>query len=795
MIVYSGTKLQFRKDVLTNDIENIVLNAYQRVTQQRVGKSEITSWKYSLASMDRILEDAEIPNDVGVAIEYRIPQTRKRIDFIISGADATGGDVAILTELKQWSEAERTDKDGIVITYLSGGMRESEHPSYRAWTYKRLLEDYNQSIQDDTIQLYPCAYLHNYGAEEDPGSKVITHDFYARYIDLAPVFLKCDALKLRNFIKQHIKYGDRHNLIYRIDHGKIRPSKHLADELVSMLRGKQAFVMIDDQKLVFESALKLAGDAKAGSKKSVMIVEGSAGTGKSVVAVNLLVEMTNREMVAQYVTRNSAPRLVYEAMLTGSFKRSHISNLFSGSGSFYNTKTVDYDCLIVDEAHRLNAESGMFAAGENQIMEIIRASKCAVFFIDEDQRVTLKDIGTKDEIKKWARKLKAQVHEYTLESQFRCNGSNGYLAWLDNTLQLHGTANESLEGLGYDFQMIDSPRELHDLIRKKNALSNKSRMVAGYCWDWVSKKRPALKDIAIADYKATWNLEAHGQAWIIQPDSVNEVGCIHTCQGLELDYVGVIVGPDLIVRKGKVITRPDQRSTMDKSIHTWRRLMEENPTDAKLRLDQIIKNTYRTLMTRGQKGCYVYCVDKETQEYFRAQMGAAEVVFPEVASRIQILDEPAGKRYVEYLPIYSMEVAAGRLDKQSVAECLGWVKTPSGIKGTHRHFVARISGKSMEPKIPDGSYAVFQYAEIGNMIAGARSGKVVLAVLSESIDPENGGRYTVKKYQSQKVVHEDGQWEHVSIQLLPLNPAFKPIVIQPSEAESMKIVAEYIGLL
>ena len=250
--------------------------------------------------------------------------------------------------------------------------------------------------------------------------------------------------------------------MYRIDHGKIKPSKNLADQLVSMLQGNEEFVMIDDQKIVYETAIKLAIRSSE-KNKNVLIVEGGPGTGKSVVAINLLVKLTNRELVAQYVTRNSAPRLVYEAMLTGSFKKSHISDMFSGSGSYHSMATNSFDCLIVDEAHRLNEKSGMFNhLGENQIKEIINASKFSVFFIDEDQKVTLKDIGDKEEIRRWAKELDAKVAELKLESQFRCNGSDGYLAWLDNTLQIRETANDILKADEYDFRIVNSPSELHN---------------------------------------------------------------------------------------------------------------------------------------------------------------------------------------------------------------------------------------------------------------------------------------------------------------------------------------------
>jgi hypothetical protein len=357
------------------------------------------------------------------------------------------------------------------------------------------------------------------------------------------------------------------------------------------------------------------------SHKKVLVIQGGPGTGKSVLAINLLVELTKREHNARYVTRNSAPRMVYEAKLAGTMRKTRIAEMFSGSGSFHSVERSAYDTLIVDEAHRLNLKSGMFKhLGENQIMEIIEASNCAIFFLDEDQRVTLEDIGDMDQIRKFAEQTGAEVVELQLESQFRCNGSDGYLAWVDDSLQIRTTANTELTDLDYDFQIFDDPAEMHERIKEKNAEKNKARMVAGYCWEWISKKNTALKDIRIGTYGATWNLIDDGQAWIIQPDSVEQVGCIHTCQGLEIDYVGVIVGPDLVVRDGIVITDPSKRAKGDKSVSGWKKRAKQDAVATAVQTDRIIKNTYRTLMTRGQKGCYVYFTDPETRDYFRSRL-------------------------------------------------------------------------------------------------------------------------------------------------------------------------------
>lgn len=796
MIVYSATKAEFHDDVMTNGIGDIIHEAFQKATRRSTSRSEVESWINSLQYMDRVLADDGLPGDSGVAIEYHLPQTSKRIDFILTGKDSDYNDSAVLVELKQWQSAGLTNQDAIVTTKFKHGEQQTAHPSYQAWSYKRLLEDFNQTVQEDLIQLYPCAYLHNYEPDN-----IITNEFYSEYTALAPVFLKPDALKLRDFLKAHVKYGDKDQIMYRIDHGKIKPSKNLADQLVSMLEGNEEFVLIDDQKVAYETAIHFAEKSSERSK-NVLIVEGGPGTGKSVLAINILVALTQRQLVTQYVTRNSAPRLVYEAKLTGTLRKSHISNLFSSSGSYHSVEKNVFDCLIVDEAHRLNEKSGMFNhLGENQIKEIIRASKCSVFFIDEDQTVTLKDIGEKSEIRRWAEEQNAEVTELNLESQFRCNGSDGYLAWLDNALQIRETANVVLDTREYDFRIIDCPRELHDLIKNKNQLNNKARMLAGYCWKWVSKKSPLLKDIQIDDYKATWNLDAHGQAWIIQPDSVNEVGCIHTSQGLEVDYVGVIVGPDLVVRDGRIVTQVSERASTDKSVHGWKKLHKEHPDATLKKLDTIIKNTYRTLMTRGQKGCYVYFTDEETRQYFADRIILTQREEPKVTPPLEAVEEmlpfkvlPSDEviPYENCVPLYDLKASAGLFSEEQHVDELDWVELPDFFRPRPGLFVAQVIGESMNRRIPNGSWCLFSQNPVGT-----RQGKVVLVETQNAMNSEGGGHYTVKVYESTKKHSEDGTWQHGEIFLKPdsYSPEFRPIVIKDAEVNEYNVVAEYVAVL
>lgn len=609
-IIYSKTKKEFIDDVFSNSIESF----FVRETGPMFGGSQMMAIKNSMNYMDRVIRDSEIPDNVGIAIEYKIPASSRRIDFIITGKDVNQNPIAVLVELKQWERAEITEMDGVVKTFVGKSIREVEHPSYQVWSYATFIKDFNESVEEKNISLEPCAYLHNYAKDD-----VIENDFYKFYTEKAPVFYKTDAQKLQDFIKNFVKYGDDKETLYLIERGKIRPSKALADCLASMLKNnKKEFTLIDDQKLVYEKALDLARKSTE-LNKNVFIVEGGPGTGKSVVAINLLAELTNKGGNVRYVTKNAAPRTVFEAKLSGVFTATRIRNLFSSSDIFYNAEINSFSTLIVDEAHRLNKQGGFYGnIGENQIKEIINSSKFSIFFIDEDQRVTTKDIGRKEDIKRIAEELGVKVLESKLPSQFRCNGSDGYLEFLDGALQIQDQiVNDTVEGLNYDFKIFDNPSLLHKEIILKNNINKRSRMVSGYCWKWVSKNNQNLNDIIIGDYSAKWNLRVHGGLWIIHPNSINEVGCIHTCQGLELDYVGVIIGPDLIVREGKIITDGTKRASTDRSLWGLTQQIKNGEQNALDTADMIIKNTYRTLMTRGMKGCYIYCVDSETQEYFK----------------------------------------------------------------------------------------------------------------------------------------------------------------------------------
>lgn len=498
--------------------------------------------------------------------------------------------------------------------FTGGAERDVAHPSQQVYSYAKLIENFNEAVRENSIGLVPCAFLHNF---KEVNRDMICNKKYQEAIDDAPVFLQEDGVSLANFIVEFVSKPSNKKLFEMIEHGKLKPSKSLQETVGSILNGNDEFDMIDEQQVAYATVLKRVQNTIAKNEKHTIIIEGGPGTGKSVIAINLLAKILNNGYSCAYVTKNSAPRHTFSNNLVkGKHTLGYLKGLFKGSGAFVNTPSNTFDCILSDESHRLNMKSGMFKnQGENQVKEIINASKISVFFIDENQIVTMDDIGTIDEIKKQAEALGSKVYHsesLKLTSQFRCNGSDGYIAFLDDMLQIRETANRDFFALDYDLQIFDNPCEMREALREKNT-SNKARMIAGYCYPWSSRYDKSKIDINLpCDFKAQWNFDT--VSFATGEDSFEQVGCIHSTQGLEFDYVGIIIGQDMRLENGNVITDWKKRDKGDKTITKGK--AEKNPTIA----DIIIRNTYKTLLTRGQKGCYIYCEDLALSNHIKNRL-------------------------------------------------------------------------------------------------------------------------------------------------------------------------------
>ena len=608
MIIYKGKVSEFHNDVELGVIADKLEELFIKYNIGKESRGEYRAWNNSLEVVSSTLKTSSVNDDLNVAIEYQIPLTSKRVDFLISGLNDDEIETVVAIELKQWDSVEVTNLENCVKTYVDGRNTVLVHPSQQILSYCQIISNFNVSVQEDNIQMVPCAFLHNYPTKN---RDVLEDERYSYVVSKAPLFYKNDRLELGEFIKKNVKKPAKRDLFEVIDNGKLKPSKALQDSILGLLDGKEEFVMVDEQQVAYATITKLVRDRIKNGGKYTIIVRGGPGTGKSVIAIQTMAKLLSEGYAVSYMTKNAAPREVFGIKLTeGNKSLKYIKGILKSPISLErNIRENIYPCLLVDESHRLCKHYG-----HNQIEDIIRASQINVFFIDEDQQVTVKDIGTVGAIKEFAKKYHSKVIDdpaLTLKSQFRCNGSDGYLQFLDNLLEIRETPNTSLDGLDYDIRVFDSPTKMREVLKKINDINNKARIVAGYCYEWVSENVSTAYDIWLEDgFKAQWNLR-NGQPFAVADTSFDQVGCIHTCQGLEFDYVGVIIGQDLRYENCRVITDQTKIAETDKTsgIKTCKN---------KALADRLIRNTYKTLLSRGQKGCFIYCEDKQLANYIRS---------------------------------------------------------------------------------------------------------------------------------------------------------------------------------
>ncbi|MGL5617579.1 MAG: DNA/RNA helicase domain-containing protein [Metamycoplasmataceae bacterium] len=614
MIIYENTKNNFIKDVKFNEISDKIKNNMVKLGIGGGSLAEIRSWVNSMRPIKDTIDTEEIADDAYVAIEYKIPYSNKRIDFMIFGKDDKDVNNFMIIELKQWTLARDTNKRDLVETYVGKGNREVLHPSYQAMQYLHLIKDFNKNVREQRMNGYSCAYLHN--ADEKENISLKSSDAY-QYVEMNPLYFKNDFLKLQNKIISLVGKGKGKQILYDIEKSEIIPSKKLIDTIKNMLQGKEEYVMIDSQKIVYENIM-----SKTNERDNVFLINGNPGTGKSVVALNLLVSLIQKKKNVLYVAPNASYKNAIIYSLKGSKNEFILDAIIKGSSSLWNVNKDSYDWIIVDEAHRLKKQAYMYK-GKNQIQDVLNASKNTVFFIDEKQVIRKTDIGTNSNIEDLSLLINKKIFKgenYTLDTQFRCLGAKGYINALETVLQIgNGSANFYLnEDAKYDFKLCETPQEMEILLQKrKDEGFDKSRIVSGFAWKWETKKMDISdlkinRDIKIPehDYEIAWNINDGKMLWAVKDDKgVPQAGCVHTTQGLEFEYCAVIIGNDLKINEnGDLYAEYDEYF----DIEGKKGLKNDNK-----KLTELIKNIYRILLSRGKLGTYVFIRDPQVREYFK----------------------------------------------------------------------------------------------------------------------------------------------------------------------------------
>ena len=810
MIIYAETKRQFLEDVDLNQLERRLIDGFERQTGGVPADRRV--WADEYARFSSALRRANVDDDMQVAIEYHISTAgRSRVDVLLAGNDGTH-DNGLVLELKSWSEADKSDVSDLVWSPYGGGSL-AQHPCVQARKYKGLILRFNADIAAKNVGIHSAAYLFNLVRRRP---EPLEDARYRHIIDDTHLFLADDADALSRYIERYVRHRSQHDVLFLLEKGRLIPAPALIECVGNMLDGNEEFELLDTQNEAFQIIRHAITGVATAAKRQVFIVHGGPGTGKSVIAVRLLAEILKSKRLGFLVAPNRAFRDTLTEHLT---KRHHKyredgAALFQSSWSFSTAdfmKDKTHEVLIVDEAHRLKDQAYQYK-GQSMVEDMVRAARISVFFLDETQRVQWNDSGSEERIREAAKKFKANVQTpFTLTAQFRCGGSDGYLNWLDDVLQVRPTGNfDNWADEQYEFRVFDDAQKMYAALKAKNT-TNKARLIAGYSWEWPRKGRQRhghAKHVQADGLSLPWNFM--GENWATSKDGIDQVGCVHTCQGVEFDWLGVLIGPDLRYEFGQVVGDPTKRAKTDSSLKGAKKALTEAKGDdaatalAHAKVQAIIKNTYKVLLSRGRKGCFVWCADPALREYLRKRLHlASHTLAVQAVEQMEnaagppsrrIEPEPLGRRYAEWLPLYDLQTAAGGFGPTATADCLGWMPTPAGLKADQRHFVSQVFGQSMEPLIPDGSYCIFR-----RDVSGSRGGKVLLVQHSAITDPETGGSYTVKTYESMKIetveLGDDPPQEHSSIQLKPRNKAFRPIWINPDQVDELRVIAEFVSVI
>jgi hypothetical protein len=620
MQLYAGSSRAFVEDTVQNRITGKLRAAFEQHFRYSPPPSEVRSWQNSLRAMCNVLQHASLL-DHGLLLEYQLPLTSKRLDCLISGLDESRAANAVIVELKQWDEVAASDVLDCVVTPLGGGPRDVLHPSRQAGNYRDYLAEGHTAFHEDGIGLSACSWLHNLTAAD---AGVVFAPRFAPLLAECPSFAGDHTDRLEEFLARRVGIGDREQVLQRILRGHSQPAKKLLEHTAEVLRNQMVYVLLDEQQVVFNRVLSLVEEGLSSTARRVVLVRGGPGTGKSVIALRLLGELCGRQVNAQHATGSRA--------FTGNLRKlvgTRAAALFNYFNSFGVTDERGVDVLVCDEAHRLRETSAdrftpkAERSGLPQVEELLRAARVTIFLIDDLQVVRPGEVGSAKLIRSAARRIGARLFEHELEAQFRCNGSDAFVNWVDNTLGIRRTANVLWDPSDpFEFRILETPREVERAIRERCAQGATGRIVAGFCWPWSdpTARGDLVRDVRVGDWEMPWNAKPGARRlaanippadhWALDPGGLDQVGCVYTAQGFEFDYVGIIFGSDLRwdPRGGEWVG--DRSRSFDKG-------GLKRAGDAFVAL---ARQTYRVLLTRGMRGCFVTFVDPATRDFVRSRI-------------------------------------------------------------------------------------------------------------------------------------------------------------------------------
>ena len=586
-------------------------------TGHRAGSSEIKSWERSLPVLAQDLLEAGL-NDVEVILEHALPLSSKRLDVLLAGQHPTTKQASyIVVELKQWSSATSWEEDPQLVLVEGYGHHPQVHPVAQVRGYCQYLTDFTRSLYDRPESVVGAAYLHN-ALSELAVSDLLDYpqDRQGR------LFTGARRGDWLTFLAEHLApdvpgapYADQ------LLNSAVAPSKQLLAVAAEEVQRRQQFVLLDQQRLAYELVLHEVERSRSGDGKSVVLITGGPGSGKSVIALSLMGELARRGRTVVHATGSRSFTQTLRKVAGARSPRT--KSLFKYFNDFIAAERNGLDVLVLDEAHRLRETSvsrwtrkELRASGRRQVDELMAAARVPVFLLDEHQVVRPGELGTAQDIEEHAQTLGLPVHRVNLDAQFRCGGSALFVQWVLRLLGLEPGGPVPWTGDDH-FEVVtaDGPREVEHLLEVQRDAGYGARMTAGYCWPWSdpTKDGRLIDDVRVRAWSRPWNLKGEravggappASLWATDPGGFGQVGCVYTAQGFEYDWNGVLFGPDLVWRSGHWVTRREFNKDPD-----FRNRSRVDDSE----FDRLVRNVYKVLLTRGMVGTILASVDAETQQ-------------------------------------------------------------------------------------------------------------------------------------------------------------------------------------
>ncbi|MGY1737021.1 DNA/RNA helicase domain-containing protein [Geodermatophilus sp. SYSU D00684] len=581
--------------------------------KRRASASEIRSWEDSLRVLADDLLQAGLDR-IEVLLEHQLPLSSKRIDVVLAGRHAhRDGPSYVIVELKQWTEAERFEDDVELVVQPSYGPRPLLHPVAQVRSYGEYLLDFTSVLHGTTDVLAGAAYLPN-ATTSRVGSL-----FDYPQDELGRLFTGQDRREWLGFLRSRLAPVDGSVFADRLLHSAIAPSKQLMAVAAEEVRRREQFVLLDEQRVAFDLVMREVEKARAGDHKSVVIVSGGPGSGKSVIALSLLGELNRRGRFAIHATGSRSFTQTLRRVAGAGSRQ--VQSLFKYFNSFMDADKNGIDVLIADEAHRLRETSANrwtradLRTARAQVDELIDAARVPVFLLDQNQVVRPGEMGTVEDIMAAARKRGLEVHHVDLSAQYRCGGSEAYIDWVERLLGLRPGGPIPWDGdPNFEVRVVESPSAMEAALAAKLEEHYGARMAAGYCWPWSDPRKDGtlVPDVQIGDWARPWNLKGDRSVggappsalWASAPAGFGQVGCVYTAQGFEYDWNGVMIGPDLVWRNDRWIAV--RSANRDPDFRNTKRVSDRE-------FEALVRNVYKVLLSRGMRGTLLYSTDAETQ--------------------------------------------------------------------------------------------------------------------------------------------------------------------------------------